>query len=293
MGYRGSSSAAASSYKRSGHKIEDLFADLIGGTTDDLPLQGKTDVIGPQDETYSVKSDSKKWQIFLYGLPRISEDENFADLARRGFDLSKSLEAFPDNPEIYFADKDALKLRLPSLKKAYGRDRDGLLRALHREFQHNSYLNSKETLQAHNGKLLTSIKSQSIKADFLQLALFNKVEVAYLVIEDKGEFHVFKASDVVSCLVERTTAHVSETGGQAGDLSLGGQKLLLKTDVNLMELEVRNDPGHYRELRMNFVSQACFRLLDDVFLIRESSGRIHKRSRPTDSLPPTPKDIFG
>jgi hypothetical protein len=123
--------------------------------------------------------------------------------------------------------------------------------------------------------------------------MFNKDEVDHLVIKNEEDFHVFKANEVVACLVEKTTVQLSTTGGQANDLSVGGQKLLFRTHKNLLELEVRNDGSNYRKLKLNAKVQECFRLLDDEFLISESRGQIHVRSRPRKKAFPTPKDLFG
>ena len=39
--------------------------------------KAKKDVIDPSGDAYSVKSGSKKWQIFLYGRNRFINDDGF------------------------------------------------------------------------------------------------------------------------------------------------------------------------------------------------------------------------
>lgn len=293
MGYRGSRPPHASAYKKSGHAVEDEFAELIDGSTDGLPKGGKTDVVGPRSETYSVKSGKKHWQLFLYGLDRLSTDKNFLDLAALGFDLAKSLQCFPADRVKYFDDKAAIKLRHRALIEDHKKGSDGYWSALHGEFPDNSYLNSKVSLKAHNAEILIEIQKPKVKSDFLRLAMFNKDEVGYLVIKNEEDFHLFKANEVVACLVEKTTVQLSTTGGHKNDLSVEGQKLLFRTDKNLLELEVRNDGSSYRRLKLNAEIQECFRLLDDEFSTSESRGQIHVRSRPRKRAFPTPKDLFG
>ena len=91
---RAPSSVVSSRKKRAGHKAEDVFADLIGGTT--VGGVVKTDVVGPGGTKYSVKSGNK-WQVFLYTYQRILYFQ-YLNI------FSDCQEAYPEDKVKYFED---------------------------------------------------------------------------------------------------------------------------------------------------------------------------------------------
>jgi len=279
--YRGSSSAAASAYKKRGHRVEQEFSFQIGGTTEGLPPQGKTDCKDGEGQTYSVKNHAKKnWQIFLYSHSRVVSDTGFRELCSLGLCLQQMLESYPDDQKYYFKDKAILKKELPDIKKSLGGS-DSLVSAVRRHFPDNQYFISKLNLQKATELIAESLADEKIKFEFLKKAFFNGDEVNYLSLQNHKDFHIFEADEVVKCLVNYTSVSRSGTGGHKTDLSLPGQKVLLKTNRNLMELEVRNEPKHYRELRMNVRRDVCFELLDAKFATDRVSGSLHYRSLRT------------
>ena len=93
--------------RASGHQAEDEFAELIGGTVYRRGRGRKKDVEW-QGDLFSVKSGDLKWQIFLYGKKRLTEDIDF-----QGKDfLVACLNSFPDLRKDYVADKFQYKMRL-------------------------------------------------------------------------------------------------------------------------------------------------------------------------------------
>lgn len=259
MGFRGSSSNDAREYKLEGHRVEELFALAIGGSTLGLPPQGKTDCIDSQSVSYSVKKTAKKWQIFLYGLDRLVSDEGFKSLAARGLPLSDLLSAFPKDYSSYLKDKESIKSFLQTIKSDSG-TRVGLVRE---EFKGgNAYLDSKVSLAIVTSKISESLQSYALKKDFLSKSIFNDEEVKRLAIQDGASFRVFDSRQVIATLASQTDVVTSGVGGQKTDLSIAGQKVIFRAATNIVELEVRNDSvRHYRQLRFNMNSRAFLNLL--------------------------------
>lgn len=92
-------SAKASAVKKDGHKLEDVFAGLVGGVT--IPGTGKADV-RRGDQSWSLKSGT--WaQIFLYRGARAAE---------LGPEFKGCIDIFPENRTEYLENKVALKTEL-------------------------------------------------------------------------------------------------------------------------------------------------------------------------------------
>ena len=120
-GYRGSSSEQASRKKKEGHKWEKVFAELIGGDLATGKATRKTDVLGPDRKTYSVKgaSTNGKWQISLYGINRFREDADFNKISNLGKLYVEYLECFPEkeNKDKYFIDKNPIGSNIAMKKR--------------------------------------------------------------------------------------------------------------------------------------------------------------------------------
>jgi hypothetical protein len=272
--YRGSSSESARKYKADGHVNETAFAKLIGGTTEGLPPQGKTDCVGPLGETYSVKKQAKKWQIFLYGLDRLVNDPGFRRLADKGLELSNLVQSFPNDYVTYARDKDRAKAQLRSLMSE---DRSGfdISRFIKAHKDINEYVGSKVKLSEVTGQLCHALSALEMRRDFLHKAMFNGVEVSHLAVQDGTVFRIFSAKEVTDVFAQRLTVAQSGTGGHKDDLSIAGQKILMRSEVNVVELEVRNDSEkHYRQLRFNMNRNAAVALLIDSIPVASKSNQV-------------------
>lgn len=276
LGFRGSSSEEARRYKLEGHRVEELFAKAIGGSTSGLPPQGKSDCKDPDGLNYSVKKSAKKWQIFLYGLERLVSDIGFQNLANRGLPLSGLLEAFPKEYIRYLQDKESIKSFLQTLKSDSG-TRIDLVRSQFKDG--NSYLDSKVRLAIVTRQISESLQDRELKKDFLSKSIFNGGEVQKLAIQDGGMFRVFDSQQVLETLTALTEVTTSGVGGQKTDLSIAGQKVIFRAATNIMEIEVRNDSlVHYRQLRCNVNRKAFVALLLANLPVKETQGAIHFHS---------------
>ena len=186
----------------------------------------KKDVIDPSGDAHSVKSGVKKWQIFLYGLGRFSNDDAFIVMNGIGELLKNCINAFPTNFIEYQKNKmDYKELLRPQMKAL------------------------KEKLGV----------SSRLKA-FLNKSLFNGGEVDYLTVKHDSKFHVFLNTDVIDVMEANLKVENSRaiSKGQFPE-----QKVLFKyKGNNLGELEMRNDsPIHYREIRFNMIKPKMMDLL--------------------------------
>jgi hypothetical protein len=271
--YRGSSSELAGGYKRSGHAKEILFSKMIGGSTDGLPPQGKTDCIGPSGETYSVKS-GKKWQVFLYGLERLKSDPGFIALSDKGLDLSRLLECFPDDYALYVQDKQVAKDHI--LNSLGSEPRESVIsKYISSTMSSNLYVKSKLSLAQVTLEFCSKLTSAELMREFLRKSLFNGAEVSHLAVEDSGRFRIFQAVDVLDSLVRTLSVSTSGTGGHRGDLSIAGQKILMKKPTNVVELEVRNDSiHHYKQLLFNMKAKPALSLLKEQLPVMSMSDSL-------------------
>lgn len=266
--FRGSKSSEASAYKKAGHVNEDHFGDIVGGTNKGLPPQGKTDWKDDSGKTFSIKQGldlvsrkwTKHWQIFLYGLPRLKSDQGFLKLGATGEQLVKLLESFPDDPKAYFADKEVVKVALSALPKSVrGSSRtESVTLSVGTQ---NHYVSSKLRLADATGNLASSLKNRQNLANFLRKSMFNDDEVEFLSVRFKDKFLIFPREAVIDTFCDALTVDVSKAGAISTDLNIAGQKVIMKTGVNVIELEVRNEPNHYRELRFNMNARKAIEIL--------------------------------
>lgn len=243
---RASSPEAARAYRQRGHEDALAFALAIGLDEDyQNDPQAKKDVIDPSGDAHSVKSGSKKWQIFLYRRNRFLTDDGFQALNGVGGLLVACIDAFPPSYEDYVADKEAAKerLKLP-------------MRELKDRFQ-----------------------QRPLRRAFLRKAIFNGGEVDYLTILDDGIYHVFHCDDVVDVMGDAFEV-VNSTARRAGEFD--GQKVLFRHEGrNVGELEMRvSSKGHYPEVLFNMNRAPCLRLLLGAGLpSQELSDRVRIHGR--------------
>jgi len=222
---RASSSDEARRYRQQGHDDALLFATSIGLNEDyKNDAKAKKDVIDPSGDAHSVKSGKKKWQIFLYGLNRFSND--FRVMNGIGELLIECIRAFPESFEEYQSSKPE----------------------------------AKERLRPHMVALAEKLKSEHRLETFLNKSLFNGGEVNYLTILENDKFNVFWGKEVSKVMADNLEVDNSKAR-QKGQFS--EQKVVLKyKGVNLGEIEMRNDsPVHYREIRFNMVKPKAMKLL--------------------------------
>lgn len=264
-GHRGSSSAQASAYKKQGHADEVAFSKLIGGHVQTEDHTGKTDVIGPDSKTYTVKGAQKKWQIFLYGYERLRTDDDFKNMDGIGQLFLDSLDCFPAEYDTYLQDKTACKQILAE----YVRKNPGE-KALKNEEklaeiipESNVYFSSKLKLKEVTGSLKQKLLNDTNLRVFLDKAIFNLAEVDRIAIKKKAIFLVFEKDDVLDILSESFRVENSSAGNRRTDLNVDGQKILMTYDTNVVEIEIRNDsPVHYRQLRFNMLKDKALALLE-------------------------------
>jgi hypothetical protein len=161
----------------------------------------------------------------------------------------------------------AQKLTNNQVKKAIGR---------------NVYVLSKQRLTLANDGVCEKLKNKELLRRFLDEAIFNAGEVAFLVVRDThllGDkvFKVFPRDVVLDIFTRVLAPSVSKAGSVAVDYNVPGQKVLLRYDnesnpVNVIEIEVRNDEKHYRLIRCNMMSKYALALLLNGLGLRRSDG---------------------
>ena len=235
---RASSSDAARQYRQAGHDDATLFALTIGADDYRRDQKAKKDVVDPAGDTHSVKSGTKKWQLFLYSRSRFADDDGFQALNGIGSLLIHCIDAFPPRYSDYEDNKDAAKERLKTP-----------MRELKDRFQRKALLRA-----------------------FLRKAIFNGDEVNYLTILIDGVYHVYWSDDVVRAMADafEVTNSMARSSGQHDD-----QKVLFRHNgKNVGELEMRNDsPAHYGEVRFNMNRNPAIALLNSAGLESEQWDR--------------------
>lgn len=190
------------------------FALAIGLTKDyENNRQAKKDVIDPSGDAHSVKSGTKRWQIFLYKKSRFEEDYAFMSMNGIGQLLVECLDIFPDNFDYYKKNKSYYKQKLRKPMKE-----------LYEKFQ----------------------EKRRVKT-FLAKSLFNGDEVNYLTVKHNGLFHVFLNKDIIDALEQNLAVENSRVRKEN---DIPEQKVLFKyKNNNLGELEIRNSGyNHYKEV---------------------------------------------
>ena len=260
--------------KLDGHAGEREYAESIGGEV--VPGVGKGDVKDCQGVLHSVKS-GKKWQLFLYNEDRIRASkslglltlclESFAWGSAEYFKHRRKCIAFKETKQREQGKAQAQKLTNTQVKKVIGR---------------NVYVLSKERLARATSGVCEKLKNKKLLRRFLDEAIFNAGEVAFLVVRDThllGDnlFKVFPRDFVLNILTSTLAPSVSNAGRVAVDYNVPGQKVLLRYDnrsnpVNIIEIEVRNDEKHYRLIRCNMISKYALALLLNGLGVRLCDG---------------------
>lgn len=262
---RAPSSIISSKKKLSGHKKEEIYAELIGGVV--IKGTQKGDVRDKNGNLHSVKS-GKKWQIFLYSYSRIASSAYLSI-------LKPCLEAFPQNYPHYLADR----IECIGYKERYvatkGKEEAKKLsnNYISKILEPNSYIDSKNKLKEKTFFAHEILKDKNYLKSFLEEAIFDNEEVIYLAVLDStykkdGRFKVFHRQDVLDILSEKLSPSVSGAGRVAEDYNVPGQKVLLRYKKpdgkykNIVEIEIRNDSArHYRQIRFNMYSKDTLYLL--------------------------------
>jgi DNA adenine methylase len=164
----------------------------------------KKDVIDGNGDAHSVKSGTKRWQVFLYGRNRFAGDDAFQSMNGIGQLLIKCLDVYPKTYQEYVNNKafykDKLRTPMRELKELF-------------------------------------MEKRRVRT-FISKSYFNGGEVDYLTVKYEDKFHVFYHTDVVDVLGENMEISNSKAL-KANDTP--EQKVLFKYNgVNLGELEIRN-----------------------------------------------------
>ncbi len=239
MTKRAMSSEKARKVRQQGHDDAKEFAKLIG-LEDDYKNdpQAKKDVIDLSGDAHSVKSGTKKWQIFLYSPGRFERDVIFRRLNGLGQLLLDCLNVFPDKFEDYKNNKifykNALQPKMLALKEK---------------------LANPDTLEA-----------------FFDKSFFNAGEVQYLTIKQDKTFHVFHRDDVIKILKENIKV-VNSKKRQEGQFD--NQKVVFKIKnpkrpnsfITIGEIEMRNDSKiHFKEIKFWMKKDLTFGLLNEKII---------------------------
>ncbi len=208
------SSEKARFVRAQGHADALEFANLIGQSCDyQNDPKAKKDVIDQNGDAHSVKSGTKRWQIFLYGKNRFESDDAFLSMNGIGQLLIKCLDVYPETFMTYQTDKKYYKeqLKIPMIE-------------LKDKFQEKRRVRT-----------------------FLNKAIFNGGEVDYWTIKYEDKFHLFFNKDVIKCFADNFEI-VNSQARRSTETS--EQKVLFRyKKLNVGELEIRNSgENHYREV---------------------------------------------
>lgn len=224
---RAMTSEKASYVKRQGHADAREFAELLGiGKEYKSDLKAKKDVIDGEGYSYSVKSGEKKWQIFLYGKTRFSEDYTFKGMNGLGELFLQCIDSFPESRDDYIQNKAVYKTKL----------------------------------QEPMRELAKKFKEKRILEAFLDKSIFNSGEVDFLVIKSDANYHVFWGKEVVKILAKYFEPENSKSRGKD---QFDAQKVVFKVyGKTCGEIEMRNDSEvHYREVKFWLGKDMTFELL--------------------------------
>ena len=224
---RSPSSEISRDKKLSGHKNEEIFAELINGQV--LKGTQKGDVKDKKENLYSIKS-GKKWQIFLYSYKRI-QSSRYLKL------LKPCLDAFPIKYEEYLRDRT----HCISFKETYQKNNgyDAIKTLSNEEVKNiigqNTYINAKENLRVISKVNANKLTDKKLLRNFYNEAIFNNNEVEYLVIRVKKieiQYLVFHRDDVLEALSASSFPSYSKAGRVPIDYNVEGQKTLLCYKLN-------------------------------------------------------------
>ena len=273
---RAPSSEISSNKKVKGHETEEIYSKLINGAV--IKGTQKGDVVDVSGKLHSIKS-GKKWQIFLYSYNRIYSC-NYLKI------LLPSLEAFPEDSIKYFKDREECISFKENYVKNNGREAAKLLanETVIKALGNNSYIQAKTKLSETTSSICNQLAKKAFLHEFLNEAIFNKDEVAFLAIKDStylsdGLFKVFTKKDVLNVLCDNLHPKMSKAGNVPEDYNVPGQKSLLcyqknGKSKNIIEIEIRNDEKHYREVRFNMYSKDALFLLCNNFNFKKFNNEI-------------------
>jgi hypothetical protein len=220
-------SEKARDVRKKGHEDAHEFAELLGiGKEYKSDPKAKKDVIDSEGYSYSVKSGEKKWQIFLYSEKRFEQDSTFKGMNGIGSLLLECIRSFPESRDEYIKNKEEYKRKL----------------------------------QEPMRKLCEKLKDKRVLESFIEKSIFNSGEVNFLVIKEKGIFHVFWNEDVVKIL---SNNYVVENSKARTENQLDDQKVVFKVENKTHgEIEMRNDSEiHYREVKFWLSKKLTFNLI--------------------------------
>lgn len=281
---RAPSSQTSSLKKRTGHRVEEVFAKLIDGKV----IKGiqKGDVRDNAGKLFSVKN-GKKWQVFLYSYNRISTSLNLKVLIQ-------CLDAFPEDWAIYNSDRTKFKEFIENyiLEHGKGAAQSLLNEQIESILPENQYMEAKELLSYATEEVCRKLGCKVSLAKFLREAFFNNDEVDFLAVKDThykkdNVFKVFDKEDVLKTLTDNLYPALSVAGKAADDYNIAGQKALLKYNKlgkpkNIIEIEIRNDArSKYRLVRLNTYSEDVLFLLLNEYTISQQLNKnlfVHGRA---------------
>jgi len=239
-GSRASTPDQAREYRQAGHNEEDLLVLLYGWKKPENHI-GKTDLIDELNNHYSVKKGSAKhWQVFLYTLNRLENDQSLHDIKLENVGnfselIVKGLKYFPQDFDSYNGEE-----------------------------KHQGKLNFANAIM----QILSLFSKKDNIYKFLDFAFFNSGEVDYLVVSEEfnnlKRFLKFERNEFLDYFTDNFIIEGSK-GRREGEYD--NQKILFKHKsskdnkkvVNFIELEYRNDSIiHYKEIRCNAKANSQF-----------------------------------
>lgn len=267
---RASSSSHASSYKIQGHKDEEEFSSLLEGKI--IKGTGKADFIDKNGKQYSIKGGAKKWQIFLYSRNRFLNDQDFQS-DELGNLFINCLDCFPEDYATYKRDKDNAKELLLDFFSRTGRKPADVNEYINLIGDQNTYLSAKLKLKKANEDIKKYLQNAKCLEKFLNKSIFDNYEVDFWAIKKNLEFNVYRCEEAISRLSKILKPSLSQQiNGRPDDINLPGQKVLLKFNTNVIELEVRNDSErHYRQIRFNMLREKTLNILEKNSLLESSA----------------------
>jgi hypothetical protein len=262
---RAASSKVSREKKLAGHNNETELSSLIEGEV--IKGTQKGDIRIKDGSLMSVKS-GKKWQIFLYGYERI-ENTEYLNI------LKPCLDAFIEDPELYFRDRVKCIEYKESYVKTHGRNSASLLEndIVSKAIGENEYIAAKTKLSVETLEVCKKLKDKFFLRNFLAEAIFDGNSVTYLAVKDStlkmdDSYNIFYRDDVLDIFSNTLFPDVSKSGKVPEDFNVPAQKTLLcystseSKKKNIVEIEIRNDSAqHYRRVRFNMYSKDALTLL--------------------------------
>ena len=178
-----------------------------------------------------------------------------------------SLNSFPKDYSLYKSDKEKAKKKLLDFYELNNKKPILVEDYLQVIGNSNQYLNSKILLMEVNKKIKEVLSEKDNLKKFLMKSIFDGENVDFWSIKDNELFLVFDREEAVEVLSSSLTADLSkQTTGRQDDITLAGQKVLLKSKNNVVEIEVRNDSDkHYRQIRFNMIREKTIDILKRYF----------------------------